>query len=59
MRVSGSVIFLLAFLLMLIDESPGSGLGSASAVPALSLAQWPMNALGTMPILIPEEFPLL
>lgn len=56
---SSSLTLLLTFLHILIGEPPGSGLGLASAGLAVSSAQWPANALGTMPILIPEEFPLL
>lgn len=59
MHRTNSVTFLLAFLHILIGEPPGSGLGLASAGLAVSSVQWPANALGTMPILIPEEFLLL
>ena len=56
---TSSVTLLLACLHILIGEPLGSGLCLASAGLTVSLAQRPANALGTMPILIPEEFLVL
>lgn len=56
---SCSLTFILAFLHILIGETPGNVLLLASAGLAVCSAQWPADPTGTMPILIPEEFLLL